>query len=79
MLEQYPTVLRTAGEEYNPSALCNYAFQLAQQFNSFYDDHSIARAENEEKKQLRLMLIIMTASILRHSMNLLGIKLPEKM
>ncbi len=79
ILEQYPTVLEAAATEYNPSALCNYAFQLAQQFNSFYDEHSIAHAENEEKKQLRLMLIIMTASILRHAMHLCGISLPEKM
>ena len=79
MLEQYPDVLCDAGDEFNPSALCNYSFQLAQHFNSFYDVHSIAHAENEEKKQLRLLLIIMTASVLRHAMHLLGIKLPEKM
>lgn len=79
MLEQYPAILQTAAEEYNPSALCNFSFQLAQQFNSFYDEHSISKAENEEKKQLRLLLIIMTASVLRHAMNLCGIRLPEKM
>lgn len=78
-LEQYPTMVTTAAEEYNPSLLCNYAFQVAQEFNSFYSDHSIAKAENEEKKQLRLMLIVMVAQVLRHSMNLLGINLPEKM
>ncbi len=79
MLEQYATVLSDAGSEYNPSALCNYSFQLAQQFNSFYDIHSISKAESDEKKQLRLVIIIMTASVLRHAMGLLGIRLPEKM
>ncbi len=79
MLEQYPAILENAAMEYNPSLLCNYSFQLAQQFNSFYDEHSISKAENEEKKQLRLMLIIMTAQIMRHAMKLLGIRLPEKM
>jgi len=78
-LEQYPTVLENAATEYNPSLLCNYCFALAQQFNSFYDEHSIGKAENEEKKQLRLMLIIMTAQTLRHALKLLGIALPEKM
>jgi arginyl-tRNA synthetase len=78
-LEQYPVVLEHAATDYNPSLLCNYAFRLAQLFNSFYDQHSIANAENEEKKQLRLMIIIMTARTLRHSMQLLGIKMPEKM
>jgi arginyl-tRNA synthetase len=78
-LEQYPTIVENAAEEYNPSLLCNYCFALAQQFNSFYDEHSISKAENEEKKQLRLMLIVMTAQILRNAMHLLGIRLPEKM
>jgi arginyl-tRNA synthetase len=79
MLEQYPAILENAATEYNPSLLCNFSFQLAQAFNTFYDVHSIAKAENEEKKQLRLMLIIMTSQVLRHAMHLLGIRLPEKM
>lgn len=78
-LEQYPDVMQHAADEYNPSSLCNYTFQLAQQFNSFYDAHSISKAENEEKKQLRLMTIVMTAQIMRHAMGTLGINLPEKM
>lgn len=79
LVEQYPMILENAAVEYNPSLLCNFSFHLAQEFNSFYDAHSISKAENEEKKQLRLMLIIMTAKVLRHAMGLLGIKLPEKM
>jgi arginyl-tRNA synthetase len=78
-LEQYPAMVSAAATEFNPSVLCNYAFSLAQAFNSFYDDHSISKAENDEKKSLRLMIIILTAQVLRHSMHLLGIKLPEKM
>jgi arginyl-tRNA synthetase len=78
-LEQFPQVMQNAADEKSPSVICNYTFQLAQLFNSFYDQHSISKAENEEKKQLRLMIIIMTAQTLRHSMNLLGIELPEKM
>ena len=78
-LEQYPTILESAADEYNPSLICNYCFALAQQFNSFYDEHNISKAENEEKKQLRLMLIVMTAQTLRNAMKLLGIRLPEKM
>lgn len=78
-LEHYGDVMRAAAEEYNPSLLCNYTFQLAQQFNSFYDVHSISKAENEEKKQLRLMIIIMVARVMRHAMGTMGIRLPEKM
>lgn len=79
MLEQYPDVLAGAAREMAPSTLCTYTFTLAQEFNSFYDVCSIAHAESDEKKQLRLMLIIFTASIIRHSMHLLGIRVPERM
>lgn len=79
LLEQYPAVMTEAAKEYNPGTLCNYSFQLAQLFNSFYDGHSISKAESEEKKQLRLMTVVMVAAVLRHAMGLLGIKLPEKM
>ncbi len=78
-LEQYPFILEGSAIEYNPSSLCNYSFLVAQLFNTFYDEHSIAKAENEEKKQLRLMMIVMTAEVLRNAMHLLGIRLPEKM
>ena len=77
--EQYQSVLADAADSYNPSLLCNYSFQLAQQFNSFYDVHSISKAESAEKKQLRLMIVVHTSAILRHAMGLLGIRLPEKM
>ncbi len=78
-LEEYPLILSDAADEFNPSSICNYSFQLAQMFNTFYDAHSISKAESEEKKQLRLMIIVMTASVLRHAMHLMGIRLPEKM
>lgn len=78
-LEQYVDVMQQAADEYNPSLVCNYTFHIAQLFHSFYDSHSISKAENEEKKQLRLMLIIMTAQVMRHAMDTLGIRLPEKM
>lgn len=78
-LEQYPNILQAAAQDFNPSLICNYVFSTAQLFNSFYDQHSIARADSEEKKNLRLMLIVMTAQMLRHAMGLLGIRLPERM
>lgn len=78
-LERYPQTLAEAAEELAPSVVCSYAFGLAQAFNTFYDEHSVARAENEEKKALRLMIILMTAGVLKHAMALLGIRVPEKM
>jgi arginyl-tRNA synthetase len=79
VLERYPAVIGQAGMEMNPSAIAAYAFQLAQVFNSFYNVHSIANAETAEKKALRLQLAQLTAIVLKSSMQLLGIRMPERM
>ena len=78
-LEQYPAALNDAGKEYNPSVIANYLFNLAKTFNSFYSEHSIANAENENKKQLRLQIAVMTSNVLKSGMQLLGIRVPERM
>ena len=77
--ELFELTLKQAGISHDPSALAMYLFQLAQQFNSFYAALSIASAETEEKKQLRLKLSSMVATILKSGMNFLGINVPEKM
>jgi len=79
LLEQYPDVTRQAGLEYNPSAIANYIYSVAQTYNTFYTAHSVLKAENEEKKQLRLRLCQLTATVIRDAMHLLGIKVPERM
>jgi arginyl-tRNA synthetase len=56
-----------------------YLFQLAQSFNSFYAALSISNAETEEKKQLRLKISSLVATILKSGMQMLGIQVPEKM
>ena len=78
-LEQYPAAIDQAANELNPSVIANYIFLLAKTFNSFYTEHSIANAESEEKKQLRLRIATMTANVIKSSMQLLGIQVPERM
>ncbi|HXO74201.1 MAG TPA: arginine--tRNA ligase [Puia sp.] len=77
--EKYTAVITQAGEEMSPSLISNYAFELAQAFNSFYNLHSIANAETPEKKALRLQLAQLTSTILRSALGLLGIRVPERM
>ncbi len=78
-LEQYPGIIEQAAREFNPSAICNYTFRLVQTFNSFFEKHQILKAENEEKKQLRLMISALTGITIRNAMALLGIEVPERM
>ena len=63
----------------DPSKVAAYIFTLAKTFNSFYSELSIGKAENEEKKQLRLKLAMLTANILKSGMQLLGAQVPERM
>jgi arginyl-tRNA synthetase len=78
-LEQFPAVLKDAGNEQDPSKVAIYIYNLAKVFSSFYNEHSIANAETDEKKNLRLMLAISTAQVIKTGMNILGIKVPERM
>jgi arginyl-tRNA synthetase len=78
-LERFPAVLEEACQEMSPSVVAAYVFELAKIFNSFYAEHSIANAETPEKKALRLQLCHLTATVIRNSMNILGIRVPERM
>jgi arginyl-tRNA synthetase len=78
-LEKYPTLLQQACTDMNPSMVANYVFSIAKIFNSFYVEHSVNRAESTFKKQLRLRICVMTAYVISSSMNLLGIRVPERM
>ena len=78
-MEKYGLLVRQACAEMNPSLVVNYVYGVAKIFNSFYSEHSVSRAESEEKKQLRLRICVMTANVIQSSMALLGIKVPERM
>ena len=78
-VEQYPTIILEAAEALDPSKVAIHIFNLAKTFNSFYNELSIANAESQEKKKLRLLLAIITANILKHGMGLLGANVPERM
>jgi arginyl-tRNA synthetase len=79
LLEKYSNIISDAAQEMNPSIIANYVFNLAKLFNSFYVEHSVSNAENEEKKNLRLTISVMTATVIKSAMQLLGIKVPDKM
>ena len=79
LLSEYPAVVRTAGEQFAPSVIAAYAYDLAKQFNGYYHDHSILKEENEAVRSLRLKLAAEVARVIRSAMSLLGINVPERM
>ena len=78
-LTDYPTVVRTAGEQFSPSVIAAYAYDLAKQFNGYYHDHSILKEEDSAVRSLRLKLASEVARVIRSAMSLLGINVPERM
>jgi len=75
----FPEIVKDAGENYNPAIIANYIYELVKEYNQFYHDFSVLKAENEELRNFRLMLSHMTAKIIGSSFGLLGIELPERM
>jgi len=76
-LYRFPEVVQAAARNYSPNLVCNYLFELAQRFNSFYAAVPIIKAE--ENKELRLALTSATAQILKNGLTLLGIETPERL
>ena len=76
---EYPSIVRTAGDEFSPAVICNYAYALACDFNSFYHDLSILNEPDASKRALRLLLAKNVAKVLRAAMSLLGIEMPDRM
>ncbi len=79
MLSDYPSVVASAGENFAPSLVGAYAYDLAKLFNGYYHDHSILRESDAAKRSLRLQLAAVVARTIRHAMGLLGIEVPERM
>jgi arginyl-tRNA synthetase len=78
-LESYQSTVQLAAREYSPALIANYAFDLAKSFNQFYHDFSILKESDTNLASFRLMLAAKTGETIAHSMNLLGIEMPERM
>ncbi|MBU0618657.1 arginine--tRNA ligase [Patescibacteria group bacterium] len=70
---RYPETVLAAAQELAPNQIANYLYELAQRFNTFYNNHRIVGSD------FRLTLTAAIAQILENGLYLLGIKAPEKM
>jgi arginyl-tRNA synthetase len=78
-LTQFPDTIQAAASGHNPGIIANYVYELAKAYNKFYHEHSILQAEDELVKQFRLQLSAGAAKVIKRSMALLGIEVPERM
>ncbi len=78
LLYRFDEVVIDAARKFSPNILANYVFQLAQQYNLFYQKVPILKSEGVSQA-FRLWLNTATGEILKKGLNLLGIQAPEKM
>lgn len=75
----FPQTVSDAAVGFNPAVVANYVYELAREFNSFYQSTSILKEQNEELRKLKLALTHQTGEIIKSAMGLLGIDVPVRM
>src|SRR5699024_4631688 len=78
-LADFEIIVEQAANEYSPSLIANYTYDLVKEYNQFYHEYSILHEEDENTRNLRLILSANVAKTIRHGMDLLGIEVPERM
>lgn len=79
LMHNWPAVLQQAGDDRSPAKIANYMYDLAKEFNGFYQECGILREADENRKLFRLQLCDMIAKLLRNAGQLLGMQMPSKM
>jgi len=77
-LDRFPAVIATAGTEFAPHLVADYALQLSRSFHSYYDKHRVL-GDNENLTRARLALLAGLKIVLRESLRILGMSTPEEM
>ncbi|HCY42597.1 MAG TPA: arginine--tRNA ligase [Prolixibacteraceae bacterium] len=78
-ISQFPVAVKEAGEMYSPALIANYVYELVKEFNQFYHEAPILIEENEEIRNLRLVIAENVGKVIKTGMKLLGIDVPERM
>ena len=78
-LQGFEAAVCQAGQDYNPSCIANYCYELVKEYNQFYHDFSVLKEEDKTKQQVRLMLSAAVGQVVKNGMGLLGIEVPERM
>jgi arginyl-tRNA synthetase len=79
LLNNLPNKLEEAARTYSPSVVANFAYELAKEYNQFYQAINILNETDAAKQQFRLAFTQKTGDVLKKAMRLLGIEVPERM
>ena len=79
LIHEYPVVINQAAESLSPALISNYIYELAKEYNGFYQEIPIFKEENMELRDFRIALSYFVSNIIKSAMGLLGISVPDKM
>jgi arginyl-tRNA synthetase len=79
ILNDFEKKIELAGQEYSPSVLAQYLFDLAKEYNRFYADLPIFLENDQAILAFRVALSDLTAKTIKKGMSLLGINVPDRM
>ena len=78
-LLEFPKIIQEAANSFSPALIANYAYELVKDFNSYYQSTSILGADSPSIISFRVALSQQTAKVIKSSMSLLGINVPQRM
>lgn len=78
-INQYTNKIQEAAREYSPAILANYAYELAKEYNQFYQAIPIFNESDPDKLKFRIAFSEVTAATIAKAMGLLGIRVPDRM
>jgi len=79
-LSEFPKVLLSAAQNYSPAEIANYTYELVKSYNQFYQSvPSIVNETDAAQKALRVNISYTVGQVIKTSMNLLGIEVPNRM
>ena len=78
-LLEFPKIIQEAANSFSPALIANYAYEVVKEFNSYYQSTSILGADSPSIISFRVALSQQTAKVIKSSMSLLGINVPQRM
>jgi len=79
LLTDFPAVIQEAAANYSPAVVANYVYDLVKEYNTYYQNTAILTAESEELINFRLGLSVKVGEVIKTSMRLLGVNVPDRM
>ena len=78
-LMEFPSTIQEAAANYSPALMANYVYDLVKEYNTYYQNTAILTAESKELINFRLGLSVKVGEVIKTSMSLLGVNVPDRM